>query len=345
MFKNLVKWSSQYEHLPWRKERNLYTTLVSEIMLQQTTVGTVLNHFERFLEEYPTIFDLASASENDLTISWKGLGYYRRARNLKKACEFIVNEYDGKIPLDYHKLITIPGIGDYTASALLSIGADKPVFAIDANIERVLARVFKLALPKGKKLNIAIKEIEQKQSTQKDLLKFGPRQVNEALMDLGRNYCKANAVFCELCPLSTTCLAVQTKKPLAYPIKEDQAKTKFYDLHLLRIIVQKKEKVLSYKKEKGEWLEGQFELPTFILESEDEKLKQYSRVIWDYKDLPNYKTSITKYKITNYILNISEAKFKKDFDFGNLIWCDPNEKSSNLSTASSKALIKNREKR
>src|SRR5690606_12735230 len=102
-----------------RKERTLYTTLVSEIMLQQTTVGTVLNHFERFLEEYPTIFDLASASENDLTISWKGLGYYRRARNLKRACEFIVNEYDGKIPLDYHKLITIPGIGDYTASALL----------------------------------------------------------------------------------------------------------------------------------------------------------------------------------------------------------------------------------
>ena len=344
MFKKLIQWSSQYHHLPWRKKRSLYTTLVSEIMLQQTTVGTVLNHFERFLNEYPTIFDLARATEEELTISWKGLGYYRRARNLKRACEFIVEEYQGKIPLDYDKLIAIPGIGDYTASALLSIGGKLPVFAIDANIERVLARVFKLNLPKGKKLNLAIKEIEQKAKTQKDLIKYGPREINEALMDLGRNYCKANTVFCDLCPLVKSCLAFAEKTPLLYPVKEEGKKEKFFELKLLRIIVAKKEKILSYKKEKGEWLEGQFELPTFILETEDEKLKQYPRIIWDYQELPSYKTTITKYKITNYILNLSEAQFKKNFDFAKVLWCDPRERASNLSTASLKAL-KNREKR
>ncbi len=88
MFKKLITWShSEFSYLPWRKNRTLYTTLVSEIMLQQTTVGTVLNHFERFLKEYPSVQALASASEEQLLISWKGLGYYRRARNLKKACD------------------------------------------------------------------------------------------------------------------------------------------------------------------------------------------------------------------------------------------------------------------
>lgn len=350
MFKKLVDWSSGYSHLPWRQKRNLYTTLVSEIMLQQTTVGTVLNHFEKFIKEYPTLKSLAEATEEELTISWKGLGYYRRARNLKKACEFIQKEFKGKIPLDYETLIKIPGIGDYTASALLSIGGEKPVFAIDANIERVLARFFKLNYMKGKALNFAIKDLEKTSRIQKMLTTLGPREVNEALMDLGRNYCKAKAVYCDLCPLAKKCLSLKDKTALQYPLVDSrkQTKPKFFELSLLRVIVKKENEILCYQKEKGEWLEGQYELPTFVITSEDQALKQYAQIEWDLRKLPHYKTTITKYKITNYILEIDFKKWKKEFakSFARKTsFCDPLDRRSNLSTASVKALKKNREKR
>src|SRR5690554_2933939 len=108
MFEKLVSWSNEeFSWLPWRKSRTLYRTLVSEIMLQQTTVSTVLNHFERFMEEFPDPFAVARASDEELTISWKGLGYYRRARNLKKACEYFCATNKGEIPLDYKALIQV----------------------------------------------------------------------------------------------------------------------------------------------------------------------------------------------------------------------------------------------
>lgn len=343
MFEKLVDWSSGYSHLPWRQQRTLYTTLVSEIMLQQTTVGTVLNHFEKFIKEYPTLKSLALASEEELTISWKGLGYYRRARNLKKACEFILKEFNGKIPLEYETLIKIPGIGDYTASAILSIGGNLPVFAIDANIERVLARFYKLEYSKGRALNNAIKELEKTSKIQNHFLKSGPREINEALMDLGRNYCKARAVFCDLCPLSKDCLSFKSKMPLEYPLGnlKEKNKEKNLELHLLRVLVKKGNKVLCYKKNRGEWLEGQCELPTFIVTSADKTLKQYPKIKWKLEKLPRYKTTITKYKITNFILEIDHKEWKKHFDHkftSKTLFCDPLDKKSNLSTASIKAL-------
>lgn len=342
MFKNLIKWSSQYSNLPWRQKRTLYTTLVSEIMLQQTTVGTVLNHFDRFLKEYPSLKSLANATEEELTISWKGLGYYRRARNLKKACEFIQKEHKGNIPLDYDTLVKIPGIGDYTASALLSIGDNQNVFAIDANIERVMARLFAIDLPKGKDLNRKIKEIEKDPKIQKEIKKVGGRDLNEALMDLGRNYCKARTTYCELCPLSENCLAFKEKKSLSYPKNTLEKKIKkMHELHLLRVIVKKKNDILVYEKKKGEWLEGQNEVPTFIIHTEDESLKQYPHVLKKFSKLPTYKTGITKYKITNHVLEIDEKEWKKTFLKMFSIetkFCDPKDKKSNLSTASLKAL-------
>ncbi|MBC7538816.1 MAG: A/G-specific adenine glycosylase, partial [Bacteriovorax sp.] len=152
-FSNLIEWShSQYSHLPWRSQRTLYRTLVSEIMLQQTTVGTVLNHFEKFLSEYPTIFDLAKSSEEQICISWKGLGYYRRARNLRNLAIQIVDQFNGEIPTDLDSLLNLKGIGPYTANAIIAIGADLRGLAVDANLERVLSRFYGISLVKGPKL-------------------------------------------------------------------------------------------------------------------------------------------------------------------------------------------------
>lgn len=342
MFIKLIQWSkSQHHHLPWRKERTLYTTLVSEIMLQQTTVGTVLNHYQRFLKKYPSIPDLALESEENLTIAWKGLGYYRRARNLKKACEQIVEHHSGTIPLDYSKLIKINGIGEYTANALLAIGADKKTLAIDANLERVLSRIYGLTSLKGKKLQDEIKDKFQKGIICSEIEKYSARDFNEALMDLGREFCKANKVYCELCPMNETCIALKESRPLEYPLKAQEKKIlKYYDLKLIRFIVEDQNKVLVYKKNDDQWLAGQFEIPTFTIQSEDESLKQYPLYTGqiNYEALPFIKTGITKYKIENYLLALSKEDFSKlGFDLKDFEWKELRNQS-NLTTTTHKAL-------
>ena len=346
MSQELIKWSKKnYSNLPWRIKRSLYNTLVSEIMLQQTTVGTVVNHFDRFIDKYPDIESLSKISEEEVCIAWKGLGYYRRARNLRKAAISIVEDFQGEIPLDYEKLKTIPGIGEYTASALMSIGADKRGLAVDANLERVLSRVYGISVEKGPKLQKELKRLFDEGKLFNDIGNLSWRELNESLMDLGRIYCQANKVHCSSCPLSKNC-AVVNDDPLIYPkkVKKDQKKENI-ELHLLRVIVKKGNSVLVYKKSDKEWLSGQKEFPTYILKTKDTKLSQYP--LWESQfnlslgPLKKFKTSITKYKITNYILEIPEKKWKKDFSFGErrLFFARLNGKEENFSTSSTKALL------
>lgn len=345
MFTQLITWSSQnYAHLPWRTGRTLYRTLVSEIMLQQTTVGAVLAKYENFLTTFPDLAALARASEQDLQIAWKGLGYYRRARNLKLACAYIHNELQGEIPLDYQHLIGIPGIGPYTASAILSIGANRPYLAIDANVERVLARFFAIKLPKGKALHSKLQD-EYVSQLGADFQKF-PRQFNEALMDVGRIFCQARKASCLLCPLRENCQAAQQQKALEYPIETSKKVAQFEELKLLRLIVMNKQgQVLAFQKQKGQWLEGQFELPTFMLSCTDKNNQQYQSLPQkiNFKKLPMLKTGITKYNIENFWQQMSQTEFRPYQKLQKFEWI---EMDGNLSTASLKILKawkKNRE--
>ena len=338
--KALITWSQQeFSNLPWRKNRTLYRTLVSEIMLQQTTVGTVKNHYERFLERYPTIKSLAEATDDELTVAWKGLGYYRRARNLKKIAETIQFEYGGKFPNSTDALMEIPGIGPYTANALVGIGMDERALAVDANLERVISRLYGLKSIKGPKLQKEVQALFEANKILKE--KVSPRGLNEALMDLGRNYCQARKATCELCPLKKDCHSFKSGTPLAYPIEgKDKGKPSAeHTLHLLRIIVQKKNKIIAYKKNEKEWLAGQYEVPTFILETTDEKLKQYPFLGKNnLKPSHSFMTSITKYKIKNSVLVIEEKEFKKIPFLNKVIWLDLDDENSNFSTATLKAL-------
>ncbi|MFA5583690.1 MAG: A/G-specific adenine glycosylase [Bacteriovoracaceae bacterium] len=333
----LLEWSKrEFHYLPWRSERTLYRTLVSEIMLQQTTVSTVLNHFERFLEEFPTLSHLAQASEEELLIAWKGLGYYRRAKNLKKIAEHITEKFNSEIPDDYQTLISIPGIGPYTANALIAIGKNQKALAIDANLERVISRLFALKEAKGIKLQNKINELFNQNKIFKDVKSY--RALNEALMDLGRTHCQARRVSCELCLLKTHCQALKEKKVLSYPVdlKEKKASVE-HELKLLRLVIARKNQILVYKKNEKEWLAGQYELPTFITETTDEKLDQYPRIEFDTSDLPSVKTSITKYKITNFALKLNLTQLKSMKFPREVMWIDFDEKS-NISTASKKIL-------
>lgn len=343
--KALFTWSkNEFSHLPWRKDRSLYRTLVSEIMLQQTTVGTVKNHYERFLKRFPTLESLAKASEDELIIAWKGLGYYRRARNLKKIAEAIAREHDGEFPHDQEALMEIPGIGPYTANAMVGIGMDKRALAVDANLERVIARLFGIKVEKGPKLQKEILQLFVDKKIFNDKVSF--RELNESLMDLGRTYCQARKATCELCPLKKDCKAFSIGKPLNYPSVKAETKTKAkadeHEIHLLRVVVLKKDKMLVYKKSSNEWLAGQFEMPTFILSTTDKTLKQYPHLEKesDTEFSFSFVTGITKYKIKNTVVILSQKEFKS-FKFSPATeWRSVTAEDSNLSTSTLKAMAR-----
>ena len=337
LFRNLIEWSeSQYSHLPWRVERSLYRTLVSEIMLQQTTVSTVLNHFEK----------LAKASEEEVCIAWKGLGYYRRARNLRNIAIQVVEEFQGKIPTTIEELSLLKGVGPYTANALVAIGADKRGLAVDANLERVLARFYGFQSEKGLKLQKEISESFKQKKIVNDIEVLGPRALNEAFMDLGRIICQARKASCTLCPLKSECVAFKSGEPLNFPVEGSKALKEDLYIKLLRVVVAgEKKKFLFYKKAESEWLAGQWELPTFILETNDESLVQYPRLKTKktFKDTQIIKGGITKYSIENHVVKMSMDEFEKlaekshcshQYQFKTY------DEQLNLSTSSIKALKK-----
>ncbi|WP_372653435.1 hypothetical protein [Halobacteriovorax sp.] len=324
MYKKLLSWSNdQHSHLPWRVNRSLYVTLVSEIMLQQTTVQTVVNHIDKFLEKYPTLESLAQSTEEEVCIAWKGLGYYRRARNLLNAAKEIKERFNGDIPVDIETLKSIKGIGDYTANAIVGIGAGKKALAVDANLERVIARLFAIDVVKGPKLQKEIYRRFYDKEILKELTNKNSRKLNEAFMDLGRVICQSRKADCLICPMNKSCESYKLGKVDLIPNVQSKTVEK-HDLELLRVVVVKNKKVLGYVKSSKQWLHGQIEVPTFIIKSTDKKIVQYPKAPSKLKNLMegkvSFKSSITKYKITNHILEMSEKEFSKffnsdDFDF------------------------------
>ena len=208
--KKILKWYDLNKRsLPWRKSVSLqkkqYYTLVSEFMLQQTQVTTVIPYFNRFIKHIPNLKSLAQVQNKKLIKLWEGLGYYSRARNLKKTAQFIIKNFKGKLSNNFEDLILLPGIGNYTASAILAIAFNKPYIPLDGNIERVLKRY--LYLKKDK-------EIQKDNLIQKKSI-FGissrSNDYAQALMELGSLICKPTNPLCHLCPISMKCKSFQKK--------------------------------------------------------------------------------------------------------------------------------------
>lgn len=211
----LLKWYDQNARsLPWRGLSDPYAIWVSEIMLQQTRVETVIPYFQNWLEKFPTLQSLAVASEQDVLKTWEGLGYYSRARNLHSAAQKIVADYNGMIPAERAALQKLPGIGKYTAGAIASIAFGHDETALDGNIRRVLARLFDLRLdarsPEG------IECLEELAGLHLPHGRAG--DFNQALMDLGATICTPRAPVCTACPLRNFCraftLGVQEERPV-----------------------------------------------------------------------------------------------------------------------------------
>lgn len=202
--------------LPWRKTRDAYRIWISEIMLQQTRVEAVKFYYARFLAACPDVYALAAIDDDALNKLWEGLGYYTRARNLKKTAQVVVSEFDGVLPKSDETLLTLPGIGAYTAGAVASIAYNIPVPAVDGNVLRVMARLFDDPAP--------IDDAHVKQRVRDTLLLHMPKDCpgafNQAMMELGATVCVPNgAPHCDVCPVSAFCLSKQNGTQDALPVK------------------------------------------------------------------------------------------------------------------------------
>jgi|SRR5688572_30682610 len=200
--RRLLAWYGRARRdLPWRRVRDPYAILVSEIMLQQTQVSRVVEYWERFLRRYPTLEDLAAARPRDVRAAWRGLGYYARARNLHAAARYVVREAAGRMPREADALARLPGIGRYTAAAMASIAFDAPVGTVDTNIARVLSRVFRLPGARGS----AARSSATWRLAQRLAAPGRAADWNQALMDLGATVCVARRPRCEACPVVPLC--------------------------------------------------------------------------------------------------------------------------------------------
>jgi A/G-specific adenine glycosylase len=218
----VINWYHQQgrKHLPWQQNKTPYRVWISEIMLQQTQVATVIPYYQRFMESFPSIKDLAIANEDKVLHHWTGLGYYARARNLHKAAKLIVSNHQGVFPDDIEQVIALPGIGRSTAGAILSLALNQHQPILDGNVKRVLARCY--LVPGYNGLVAFDKNLWQ--LTEKLTPALETASFNQAMMDLGATVCTRSKPKCEFCPLQTSCLAFAGDEQANYPQKKPKKK-------------------------------------------------------------------------------------------------------------------------
>jgi len=264
----LTAWYRQNcRSLPWRENKDPYSIWVSEIILQQTRVDQGTPYFLKFIKTFPNVRSLAKASEEKILRLWQGLGYYSRARNMHRCAKKIVAEWDGKFPTKYNELITLPGIGPYTAAAISSISVDEAVPVIDGNVYRVLSRVFGIEhpthTPAGKKIFSTTAE-----ELMKDVVKekISPGEFNQAIMEFGALQCVPRNPNCDDCPLSKTCFAninqLQADLPIPKPKPIKQTR------HLNYLIIRHSGKIWMKKRASGDVWQGLYDFMLFETESE-----------------------------------------------------------------------------
>ncbi len=219
----LIDWYKQYKRaLPWRETKNAYIIWISEVILQQTRVNQGLNYFLNFIKRFPDVQSLAEATEDEVMKYWQGLGYYSRARNLQSAAKEVMSRFNGIFPVDYKDVLSLKGVGEYTAAAICSFAYDAPYAVVDGNVFRVLSRLFALETP--------IDSVQGKKTISKIAQKIMPHHRtamhNQAIMEFGALQCTPQSPDCFNCPLSSKCLAFAQRKVSAYPIKAGKIKPK-----------------------------------------------------------------------------------------------------------------------
>ena len=314
--KKILKWYDLNKRsLPWRKnvslEKRQYYTLVSEFMLQQTQVVTVIPYFNQFIKKIPNLKSLAKVQDKKLIKLWEGLGYYSRARNLKKTAQIIIKNYKGKLPDNFEDLVSLPGIGNYTSSAILAIAFNKAYIPLDGNIERVLKRY--LYLKKNK-------EIQKENLLQKKTI-FGlssrSSEYAQALMELGALICKPTKPLCDQCPISRKCKSFKKKDfILTKNIKKNIEK------YFLLKVYKKKQRYLLIKNTKFNFLKN---LTIFPME-ELSKPKNFNENL--------------NFKMSNMNMNIKIQYIKNIDKFNSSYWIDKTKLDNYMLPSFTKKIVR-----
>lgn len=299
--RRLVRWFHGHQRdLPWRRDRDPYRIWVSEVMLQQTRVATVVPYFERFLQAFPTLADLAAADEQAVLRQWEGLGYYRRARDLHRAARELVAAHDGQMPDDPLVFGRLPGVGRYTLGAVLSQAFDRRLPILEANSERVLCRLFGLRdNPRGGAARRRLWEMAACLLPRRRVGEF-----NQALMELGALVCTPAGPRCAACPLFDDCaarrLGIQDQVPLRASAPEVE------QVHETAVVVWRGPEVLLVQRsERGRWA-GMWEFPHGPLEDGESHEEAAARLVWQLTglrarpgpELLTIRHGVTRFRIT-----------------------------------------------
>ena len=255
--KNLTEWYKKNKReLPWRQTSDPYKIWVSEIMLQQTRVDTVIPYYERFIKAFPTVHDLAAASQQQVLKCWEGLGYYSRGRNLHKAAKMISEQYGGTLPSTYEEISKLKGIGPYTAAAVLSIAFNQKYAVVDGNVIRVITRFYGISDD--------IRKTYTKKRVQEiadELIQSSnPGEYNQAVMELGALICTPKNPACERCPISQQCISLQRMQTDVIPYKSPINKSPHKEIAVGLIVNENNELLISLRPEDS-MLGGLWEFP------------------------------------------------------------------------------------
>ena len=298
--RKLLKWFDDHQRdLPWRKNKSPYRIWISEIMLQQTQVATVIDYYNRFVKRFPTVKKLADARESDILKLWEGLGYYRRARQMHAAAKVIVDKHHGEFPIDFEEVLALPGIGRYTAGAILSISLDQQLPILEGNTIRLFARLMMMkSNPRTTANQNALWEFSQSLLPRKRCGDF-----NQALMELGSEICRPKQPGCLLCPIGNLCptyvRGLQSEIPAAVK------KMKYENINEAIIVVRRGKKFLVRQCKTGERWAGLWDFPRYGLASGEGsqhlagKLKRQTGLTADIRPTKKrIKHAVTRFRIT-----------------------------------------------
>ena len=313
----IIKWYHKNKRdLPWRNTKDPYRIWISEIILQQTKVSQGLPYYNRFIKNFPTITDLANASEDEVLNLWQGLGYYSRARNLHFTAKIIRDEYNSVFPSDFKSIKDLKGIGDYTAAAISSFCYKLPYAVLDGNVSRVLSRNFAIETPidssEGKK--------EFKKLSQELLDLDNPDTYNQAIMEFGALQCVPKSPNCEDCPLKESCQSYSTELVQILPLKSKSLKV--IDRYFNYLIITSSENTFIHKRKEGIWKSlYQFQLIEGNLDFQAlQKSKEWDKLFKGKDVVLNSSSLQIKHKLSHQLIHaVFYNLIVEDFSSDNLI--------------------------
>ncbi|MDP2965230.1 MAG: A/G-specific adenine glycosylase [Pelolinea sp.] len=304
--KKLLAWYRKNgRRLPWRGVADPYRVWISEVMLQQTQVDTVIPYYSRWMQRFPDLAALAAVEEQEVLRVWEGLGYYSRARNILRCAKILVQDYAGELPKDVDKLKALPGIGAYIAGAIASIAFQIKAPALDGNLKRVLARLAEFKLPvTGDKSSRVLRN-----TLMGILPESNPGDFNQALMDLGATVCLPRTPLCAACPLTAECVAFQKGCQNELPVKNKKAQIPHYQVVAAVIVIGNK--VLIDKRNSGGLLGGLWEFPGGKVEASETLAEALQREITEElgvkievgESLGSYNHAYTHFRVTVHTFN------------------------------------------